>query len=136
MIRCKRAYEAPSADDGQRVLVDRLWPRGQRKERLKLADWAKEAAPSTELRHAFHEGKLDFVAFAERYRQELNARPAYWWPLLERARQGDLTLVYAGKDTESNNARVLADWLEDELERQGPSTSPVCYADFSPSGRP
>ncbi|MDR0277722.1 MAG: DUF488 family protein [Paucimonas sp.] len=133
MIRCKRAYEAPSSGDGQRVLVDRLWPRNRRKDQLQLLQWLPEVAPSTELRKAFHHGEVDFSGFTQRYRQELAARPQYWWPLLDLARKGELTLVYAGKNTEQNNATVLADWLEDELERQGPGSSPVCYADQEPS---
>ncbi|OLS61708.1 DUF488 domain-containing protein [Pseudomonas putida] len=129
MIRCKRAYEAPAEEDGQRVLVDRLWPRNRRKDQLDVVQWLPELAPSNELRKAFHAGEVDARAFAERYREELTARPEHWWPLLDLARQGDLTLVYAAKDTEHNNAQVLAEWLEDELERQGPGSSPVCYAD-------
>lgn len=129
MIRCKRAYEVPAKEDGQRVLVDRLWPRNRRKEQLALLQWLPEVAPSTELRKAFHAGEVDFSAFAQRYRQQLTAHPEHWWPLLDLARRGDLTLVYAGKNTEQNNATVLAEWLEDELERQGPGSSPVCYAD-------
>lgn len=129
MIRCKRAYETPSAEDGQRVLVDRLWPRNRRKDQLEVMQWLPELAPSNALRKAFHAGEVDFDAFAERYRQELTARPEHWWPLLDLARHGDLTLVYGSRETEQNNATVLAHWLEDELERLGPGSSPVCYAD-------
>jgi len=82
MIQCKRAYESPAPDDGQRVLVDRLWPRNCRKEALKLDQWHKELAPSTELRRAFKSGEQTFEVFRERYRQELAAHPEYWWPLL------------------------------------------------------
>ena len=132
MIRCKRVYELLEPGDGQRVLVDRLWPRNRRKDQLQ-ALWLPEVAPSTALRQAFHAGEVDFAGFAERYREELTARPEHWWKLLGMAGQGDVTLLYAGKDTEHNNATVLAQWLEDELERQGPGSSPVCYADeFKP----
>ncbi|PSS58394.1 DUF488 domain-containing protein [Pseudomonas sp. BBP2017] len=127
MIRCKRVYDPVAADDGQRLLVDRLWPRNKRKEQLQ-ALWLPEVAPSTALRQAFHKGEVDFAGFAERYCQELTARPEHWWPLLGMAGKGDLTLLYAGKDTGHNNALVLAQWLEDELDRQGPMSSPVCYA--------
>lgn len=127
MIYCKRVYDPFTAADGQRVLVDRLWPRNVRKEQLQ-ALWLPEVAPSTLLRRAFHAGEVDFEGFAERYRQELAAQPAHWWGLLGIAGQGDLTLLYAGKDTTHNNARVLAQWLEDEQDRQGPMSSPVCYA--------
>nr|WP_225778472.1 DUF488 family protein [Pseudomonas sp. Marseille-Q3773] len=127
MIRCKRVYDAVEPGDGQRVLVDRLWPRNKRKEDLH-GQWLREVAPSDELRKAFHQGSVDFTGFAQRYRQELAAHPAHWYPLLDMAGKGTLTLLYAGKDTACNNARVLAEWLEDELDRRGPGSSPVCYA--------
>lgn len=128
MIRCKRAYEQAEPEDGQRVLVDRLWPRNRRKDQLDVMQWLPELAPSSELRRAFHQGEVDFAAFTERYQKELAASPAHWWPLLDLARKGDLTLVYSSTDVTQNNATVLAAWLEDELERQGPVSSPVCYA--------
>lgn len=127
MIYCKRVYDPCATEDGQRVLVDRLWPRNKRKDQLQ-ALWLPEVAPSTALRQAFHQGQVDFLGFTERYRQELAARPEHWWQLLGMAGQGDVTLLYAGKDREHNNAQVLAQWLEDEQERQGPMSSPVCYA--------
>ena len=126
MIRCKRVYDPLAPEDGQRVLVDRLWPRNKRKDQLQ-ALWLPEVAPSTALRQAYHGGEVDFAGFAERYREELAARPEHWWKLLGMAEQGELTLLYAGKDTEHNNAQVLAAWLEEELDRRGPSSSPVCY---------
>lgn len=127
MIRCKRVYDAVEQDDGQRVLVDRLWPRNKRKDDLH-GQWLREVAPSDELRKAFHQGEVDFAGFIQRYQQELAAHPEHWYPLLDLAGKGTLTLLYAGKDTEHNNARVLAEWLEDELDRRGPGSSPVCYA--------
>lgn len=127
MIRCKRVYQAAERGDGQRILVDRLWPRNLRKEALH-GQWLREVAPTSELRKAFHQGEVDFSGFIQRYRSELAAHPEHWYPLVDLAAKGDLTLLYAGKDTEHNNARVLADWLEDELERRGPASSPVCYA--------
>lgn len=131
MIHCKRAYEAPAESDGQRVLVDRLWPRNRRKDQLALLAWMPEVAPSTALRKAFHASEMDFSGFVERYHQELAAQPTHWQGLLALAGKGTLTLVYAAKDAEHNNATVLAGWLEDELERQGPGSSPVCYATFA-----
>ncbi|MDZ3992799.1 DUF488 domain-containing protein [Pseudomonas sp. Teo4] len=127
MIRCKRVYDEVEAQDGQRVLVDRLWPRNKRKDDLQ-ASWLREVAPSDELRKAFHQGELDFAGFTQRYQQELAAHPEHWYPLLDLAAKGNLTLLYAGKNTAQNNAQVLAQWLEDELERRGPGSSPVCYA--------
>ncbi|TDF81527.1 DUF488 domain-containing protein [Pseudomonas sp. H9] len=127
MIGCKRVYDPPEAADGQRVLVDRLWPRNLRKAQLQ-ALWMQEAAPTTALRQAFHKGEVGFAGFTQRYREQLAAHPEHWWPLLGMAGKGDLTLLYAGKDRLHNNAVVLAQWLEDELDRQGPPSSPVCYA--------
>lgn len=127
MIRCKRVYDAAEEGDGQRVLVDRLWPRNVRKDQLH-GQWLREVAPSTQLRKSFHQGEMDFAAFARRYRQELAAYPEHWYPMLDLVAKGDLTLLYAGKDSEHNNARVLAEWLEEEIERRGPNSSPVCYA--------
>lgn len=128
MIRCKRAYEPAAREDGQRVLVDRLWPRGIRKEDLHMAQWAKEASPSNELRQRFHHDPSLFEDFRKAYHGELNAHPEHWMGLLDLARKGTLTLLYAAKDEEHNNAQVLAEFLEDELEKQGEGSSPVCYA--------
>lgn len=127
MICCKRVYQSVSPEDGQRVLVDRLWPRNMRKDALH-GQWLRDVAPSDALRRAFHAGDMDFAGFSEHYRAELAAHPEHWYPLLDLAARGTLTLLFAGKDTAHNNARVLADWLEEELERRGPGSSPVCYA--------
>ncbi|MGY8820452.1 MAG: DUF488 domain-containing protein [Pseudomonadales bacterium] len=128
MIRCKRAYEPPARDDGHRVLVDRLWPRNRTRESLALHDWCKALAPSSELRRAFKAGKLSFEIFRDDYRRELAGHPEHWWPLLDIAARGPLTLVYAARDEQQNNARVLAEWLEEELERRRAPTSPTGYA--------
>ncbi|MGE6992744.1 DUF488 domain-containing protein [Pseudomonas sp. NPDC047961] len=128
MIRCKRAYEPPARDDGHRVLVDRLWPRNRTRESLALHDWCKALAPSSELRRAFKAGKLTFEIFRDDYRRELAGHPEHWWPLLDIAARGPLTLVYAARDEQQNNARVLAEWLEEELERRDEPSSPTCYA--------
>lgn len=102
--------------DGQlRVLVDRLWPRGVKKERLAHDEWAKDAAPSTDLRRAFHSGELDVEEFAARYRRELD-RSGAAADLLERARSAGvsrITLLYAAKDVEKNHAQVLRQALLD-----------------------
>jgi len=128
MIFCKRVYGPCEISDGYRVLVDRLWPRNLRKEDLPLDDWLRELAPSTELRQAFKHDGLGFDAFRERYRQELAAHPEHWWPLLDITMKRALTLLYAARDEQQNNARVLAEWLEEELERRGAPSSPTCYA--------
>jgi uncharacterized protein YeaO (DUF488 family) len=128
MIRCKRVYQPAEPGDGHRVLVDRLWPRNLRSEALTLDDWRKELAPSTELRRAFKAGEKAFEDFRDDYRRELASHPEHWWPLLEIAARGPLTLIYAARDEQQNNARVLAEWLDEELERRGAPSSPTCYA--------
>lgn len=127
MIQCKRAYETASAEDGVRVLVDRLWPRNCRKDELAIAEWLPEVAPSHELRKAFKAGAVSFEQFKVAYRKELAAQPQCWWRLVDVAQGGHLTLVYAAKSTVENNAVVLAEWLEDEVEKRADASSPVCY---------
>ncbi len=114
-IRIKRVYEPPSAEDGFRVLVDRLWPRGLRKETAAIDLWAPEVAPSRELRQWFAHRPERWVGFRERYRQELMASPAAWLPLLERARQNPITLLFAARDETHNNAAVLQEFLLERL---------------------
>ncbi len=130
MIRCKRVYEPVAADDGARVLVDRLWPRGCKKESLGLSAWLKEVAPSEALRKSFCHDPALFDEFRLLYRGELAAHPEHWQGLLAAAERGTLTLLFAAREERFNNAWVLAEFLEDELERRGPSSSPVCYADL------
>ncbi|WP_053214547.1 DUF488 domain-containing protein [Pseudomonas sp. Q12-87] len=131
MIQCKRAYEAASAEDGVRVLVDRLWPRNCRKDTLVIDEWLPQVGPSHELRKAFKAGAISFAGFSVAYRRELAGRPEHWWKLVDVARGGTLTLVYAAKATAENNAVVLAEWLEDEVEKRAEASSPVCYlSDF------
>ncbi len=115
MIRLRRVYEAADATDGARFLVDRLWPRGVRKETPTLDGWVKEAAPSNELRKRFHAGAVSWEVFREQYFRELDSDPDAWRPLLEAARDGTVTLLYAAKDPEQNNAVALRDYLEKKL---------------------
>lgn len=110
-IRIKRVYAAAEAEDGARVLVDRLWPRGISKARAALDLWFKEIAPSPGLRAWFHQDSAHWPAFAERYRAELDRHPAAVEQLAEFARKGRLTLIYAAHDPEHNHALVLADYL-------------------------
>lgn len=128
MIQCKRVYAVPAAEDGFRVLVDRLWPRGCKKASLALDAWLPDVAPSTELRKSFCHEAERFAEFRLLYRAELAAHPQHWWGLLEKAGQGTLTLLFAARDEQQNNARVLAEFLEQELDRRRPASSPVCYA--------
>lgn len=111
MIQCKRVYDAVSDDDGYRVLVDRLWPRGVKKSDLSVDEWNKALAPSTALRKAFHGEILDFASFSEAYRKELAAQSTEGEQLAARGKDGTVTLLYAAKDRTQNHARVLADWL-------------------------
>ncbi len=111
-ITIKRAYGAPKASDGKRILVDRLWPRGLTKEKLKVDGWMKEIAPSNELRKWIHADPSKWSAFEERYFKELAAHADLVDELRAMARSGTLTLVYSAKDERRNNAAVLKKYLE------------------------
>jgi uncharacterized protein YeaO (DUF488 family) len=115
MIRIKRAYDPPANEDGARFLVDRLWPRGIKKEALNMAAWYKEVAPSNELRHWFSHDPGKWKEFQRRYRAELTANRSGWQPLLNAAEQSDITLLYSAHDTEHNNAVALKAYLEKKL---------------------
>ncbi|MDP2675025.1 MAG: DUF488 domain-containing protein [Dehalococcoidia bacterium] len=112
-IATKRAYEPPAPEDGYRVLVDRLWPRGAKKEELRLDGWLKELAPSDELRRWFGHDPDRWPEFRERYRQELSGEPQQKVvrELARRAAAGTVTLVYGAQDERHNNAVVLAEVL-------------------------
>jgi uncharacterized protein YeaO (DUF488 family) len=116
-IRLKRAYEPADPADGHRVLVDRLWPRGLSRERAELDGWERELAPSTELRQWFGHEPSRFAEFRRRYLEELGERRPVLAGLRRRAREGPLTLVYAAKDTDHNDAVVLAEALRRGLPR-------------------
>ena len=112
VFRIKRVHDAPAPSDGARVLVDRLWPRGVSKERAALDRWAKDVAPSTELRTWFHAHPDQFPEFARRYRAELDTARDAVGELRELGRtRRVVTLLYSVRDTEHNHARVLADYL-------------------------
>ncbi|MFC7139807.1 DUF488 domain-containing protein [Halosimplex aquaticum] len=115
-VHTKRVYDDPDPADGTRVLVDRLWPRGVSKEKAQLDDWMKDVAPSDELREWFEHDPGRWDEFRERYRNELDDRSERVQELLEYARTGTLTLLYAATDEEHNNAVVLADYLVDRLD--------------------
>jgi uncharacterized protein YeaO (DUF488 family) len=108
----KRAYDPPKASDGYRVLVDRLWPRGLTKEKLKLDVWMKDISPSPELRKWFSHDVAKWAEFQRRYRKEIEAHADLLGELRKRARHGTLTLVYAARDSEHNNAALLKKYLE------------------------
>ncbi|MGV6876731.1 DUF488 domain-containing protein [Pseudochelatococcus sp. B33] len=112
-IRLKRIYDPPAEDDGARVLVDRLWPRGIRKEGARLTLWLKDVAPSPELRRWFGHDPARWDEFSRRYRAELDANGEAVQRLREFLALGPLTLLYAAHDTEHNQAVVLADYLRE-----------------------
>jgi uncharacterized protein YeaO (DUF488 family) len=110
-VQLKRAYEPAARSDGYRVLIDRLWPRGVSKKQAHLDEWAKELAPSSELRRWFGHDPARFERFRRRYRDELVAQEQKLRELRKRAREGTLTLVYGAHDSEHNDAVVLAELL-------------------------
>ncbi|HVC18890.1 MAG TPA: DUF488 family protein [Vicinamibacterales bacterium] len=110
-IRVKRAYDPVSRADGRRFLVERLWPRGLTKEKLRLDDWLKEVGPTTELRKWFSHDPEKWNEFRRRYVRELESRPDAWRPILSAARRGAVTLVYSSHDEQHNNAVVLQAYL-------------------------
>lgn len=112
MVRLKRVYDEPESADGLRVLVDRLWPRGLSKEQAHLDRWEKELAPSGELRRWFAHDPEKWPEFRRRFRQELQDRRPLLLDLAREAASGKLTLLYAAKDGEHNNAVVLKEMLE------------------------
>ena len=111
-IAVKRIYDAPAADDGLRVLVDRLWPRGISKQNAKLDAWLKEIAPSPELRKWFGHDHRKWAEFRLRYKAELDANAAAVGRLKKLIRNGPVTLLYATRDTKRNSALVLKEWLK------------------------
>lgn len=112
MIALKRVYEEPSKDDGFRVLVDRLWPRGLKKEDAKLDLWLKEAAPSSELRKWYNHDAGKWKEFKKRYFEELKEREEALDKISEKASGGKVTLLFAARDAERNNAAALKEYLE------------------------
>jgi uncharacterized protein YeaO (DUF488 family) len=106
-------YEPAAGDDGYRVLVDHIWPRGVSRERARLDEWAKELAPSGELRTWFDHVPERFPEFRSRYREELRSQAAELDELRRRAGEGRVTVVYAARDEEHNNAVVVAELLLD-----------------------
>lgn len=133
-IRTKRIYDEAVDADGTRVLADRLWPRGIKKEAAKVDIWCKEVTPSNELRKSYHANELEFETFAERYLNELDAHADELVPLLRAARQGTLTLLSAVKELEHSHVPVLRYAIESALrheDEQADGTepnSPVCFA--------
>ncbi|UBX50562.1 DUF488 domain-containing protein [Providencia alcalifaciens] len=111
MIYCKRVYDPCSPQDGYRILVDRLWPRGIKKVDLQCDEWNKAVAPSNELRKWFHQHTDQFEQFVMKYQQELQQNDE-WQAIFAKAQQGDITLLYSAKDTQHNQALVLKAFIE------------------------
>ncbi|KEF41746.1 MAG: uroporphyrin-III methyltransferase [Cyanobium sp. CACIAM 14] len=116
VIRTKRVYEAVHPEDGTRVLVDRIWPRGMTKDDVRADLWLKDVAPSSDLRQWFHHDRSKWEAFKGRYFLELDARPEAVGRLLDQARRGRLTLLFSARDTGCNHALALKEYLLSTLE--------------------
>jgi uncharacterized protein YeaO (DUF488 family) len=106
-IRIKRAYEQPDREDGTRILVDRLWPRGLTKEKARVDLWLKDVAPSTELRKWFAHDPAKWEEFQSRYQEELKGNKEQLSLLRQEAAKGTVTLVYGAKDQQHNEAVIL-----------------------------
>ena len=111
-IQCKRVYDRVEKSDGHRVLVDRVWPRGIKKENLQADEWRKELSPSSELRKWFNHDPQRWAAFYQKFHAELDQQGESVESVLKGANGGTLTLLYAAKDTEHNNAVALKMYLE------------------------
>lgn len=126
MIEVKRVYDPAAgtaggpraAKEGSRFLVERLWPRGMRKEALKFEAWLKDVAPSDELRRWFAHDPAKWPEFRRRYFAELDSHPAAWAPLVEAARRGNVALLFSSKELELNNAVALKDYIEAHLKKR------------------
>jgi uncharacterized protein YeaO (DUF488 family) len=119
MIQIKRVYDPLAPEDGARFLVDRLWPRGVKKEALRVDGWLKEVAPSDVLRRWFGHDPTKWAEFQRRYSSELAARPEAWQPILKAARRGNVTLLYGAHDRQHNNAVALKAYLEERMAEVG-----------------
>lgn len=111
-LKLKRAYEEPSADDGYRILVDRVWPRGLTKQQLAVDLWLRGIAPSTDLRKWFGHDPSRWEEFRHRYQEELAEKQDLLAEILQRAKQGPVTLVYGAKDEARNQAVVIKEIVE------------------------
>lgn len=118
-LKIKRVYDPEDKEaDGVRILVDRLWPRGESKAKADLFEWEKVIAPTNELRKAFHDGTISFKDFAEKYLSELNANPeaaGFAGEVKKLLNDSNVTFLYASKNREENNAVVLRDWIKKQF---------------------
>ncbi|WP_308126720.1 MULTISPECIES: DUF488 domain-containing protein [Halomonas] len=131
-IVIKRVYQSPAENDGARVLVDRLWPRGCRRESLALTDWYREASPSQALRRQYHQGEISRAVFEIRYRGELRDHPHKLLPLMRLARRGRLTLLTATRELDASYLAQLRERLLEALQQEDREdlepASPPCMA--------
>lgn len=118
MIFVKRVYDPAEKSDGPRFLVDHLWPRGMKKEAAKVDGWLKAVSPSDKVRTWFGHDPEKWRGFQLRYFAELDKKPESWQPLLQAAREGDLTLVFSAHDTQHNNAVALRMYLIKRLKNR------------------
>lgn len=136
-IVLKRVYQPIEPDDGARLLVDRLWPRGKRRESLALTDWYRDASPSPTLRRQYHQGEISASVFATRYRGELRDAPDHLLPLMRHARAGRLTLLSAARDLDASHLPVLKEAvltaLYEEDAADNEPASPPCFGHERPS---
>ncbi|MEO7205483.1 MAG: DUF488 family protein [Steroidobacteraceae bacterium] len=123
MIHIKHVYDAPASLDGYRILVERLWPRGLKMRDLHADAWMKEVAPSAKLRRWFGHEVERWIEFQRLYKQELNANPSLWSPILDVSGRGAVTLLSSARDREHNGAVVLGDYLAD-ASVGGPMSEP------------
>jgi uncharacterized protein YeaO (DUF488 family) len=117
-VRIKRIYEPPAAEDGCRILVDRIWPRGIRRADARVDEWLKEIAPSTQLRRWFGHDESRWPEFCRLYHGELAGKNALVAALRERECKGVVTLLFAARDAERNNAAALLEYLQQQEDRQ------------------
>jgi len=116
MIKTKRIYEDPSKEDGVRILVERLWPRGISKERASIELWLRDVAPSPELRSWYSHDVAKWKEFKQRYQQELKGKESMLEEIRSRAKKGTVTFVYAARDEEHNSALVLKEHLDKQMK--------------------
>ena len=119
MVKIKRVYDPPSHDDGKRILIDRLWPRGLKKEDARIDEWIKELAPSTELRKWFGHDPEKWEGFKKRFFSEIHERQDLIDGIIDAARKGAVTLLYGSKEKRFNNATALKEYLEARMSVHG-----------------
>jgi uncharacterized protein YeaO (DUF488 family) len=117
MIKIKRTYDPASRDDGKRIYIDRLWPRGMKKEEVKMDGWLKEISPSDSLRKWFGHDPSKYAEFKRRYTKELEKHSVILKRIKKEAKKGTVTLLFSAKDVEHNNATVLQELLGDAPQK-------------------